>query len=62
MEKLLANLFELQRFCHNPELQSVIDEVNEAFPDEELHGDTLRWIAAAGEPTPDDADDKDEWP
>ena len=62
MEKLLKNLFEFQRFCQNPDLQSVIDEVNEAFPDEELRGDMLRWIAAAGDPMSDDADDKDEWP
>lgn len=61
MERLLTNLFELQRFCRNPELQKLIDEVNEAFPDEELSGEPLRWIAAAGEPTPDDSEEKDDW-
>ena len=64
-EKMLANLFEFQRFCRNPDLQSVIDEVNGAYPEEnlELIGDPLRWIAAAGEPMPDGgADEKDDWP
>lgn len=62
MEKLLKDLFEFQRFCRDSELQSVIDEVNDAFPDEGLDGDALRWIAAAGEPTPEDEDEKDDWP
>ena len=62
MEKLLQELFAFQRFCHNPDLQRVIDEVNDAYPDEELIGEPLRWIAAAGDPTPDDgSEEKDDW-
>ena len=61
MEKLLEELFEFQRFCRNPELQSVIDEVNADFPDEGLDDDSLSWIAAAGESMPDNKDDEDGW-
>ena len=66
VKKLLTNLFEFQRFCRNPALQSVIDEVNAAYPDEEVDGDALYWIAAAGNPDAlsDDleAKDWDTWP
>lgn len=61
MEKLLEELFEFQCFCRNPELQSVIDEVNADYPDEALDEGSLSWISAAGESLPAGKDDGDGW-
>ena len=50
MEKLLAGLFDLQRFERNPALQGVIDEVEAHCSAEELTDDELNVISAAGDP------------
>ena len=48
--KLLTELFGLQRFEGDPALQSVIDEVEDRWSDEELSGDELSALSAAGDP------------
>lgn len=50
MEKLLKDLFDLQRFVLEPELQALIDETERRY-DEELADEELGLLAAAGEPT-----------
>ena len=49
-EKLLTELFDLQRFERDPELGSVIDEVMERFSGVELSEDDLDTVSAAGDP------------
>lgn len=49
-DKLLTELFDLQRFERDPALQSVIDEVEDRWSDEELSDDELKMLSAAGDP------------
>ena len=49
-EKLLAALFDYQRFEADPALQRVIDEVEERLLGEELSDDELGMLSAAGDP------------
>ena len=49
-DKLLTELFGLQRFERDPALQRVIDEVEDRWFGEELSEDELSMISAAGEP------------
>ena len=50
MEKLLTNLFDFQRFERNPELQSMIAEVEQKYGVTEMTDDELDLLAAAGDP------------
>ena len=50
MEKLLTNLFDFQRFERNPELQSMIAEVEQKYGVTEMTDDELDLFAAAGDP------------
>ena len=50
MERLLAGLFDVQRFEREAALQSVIDEVEARYFGDELSDDALRMISAAGDP------------
>ena len=50
MKKLLAGLFDFQRFEKNPALQSVIDEADVRLSGEELTDDALEALSAAGDP------------
>ena len=50
MEKLLKDLFDLQRFARDPALQAVIDEVEERYGIRALTDDELEGLAAAGDP------------
>jgi hypothetical protein len=49
-EKLLAGLFDFQRFERSPALQRVIDGVETRYFGEELTDDALKNISAAGDP------------
>ena len=49
-EKLLAGLFDRQRFEREPELQRLIEETEARYFGEELSDDTLRTLSAAGDP------------
>ena len=49
-EKLLTNLFDFQRFEQNPELQSMIAEVEQKYSVTEMSDDELDLLAAAGDP------------
>ena len=49
-EKLLTNLFDFQRFERNPELQSMIAEVEQKYSVTEMSDDELDLLAAAGDP------------
>ena len=49
-EKLLTNLFDFQRFKRNPELQSMIAEVEQKYSVTEMSDDELDLLAAAGDP------------
>ena len=49
-DKLLTELFDLQRFEGDPALRRVIDEVEDRWSDEELSGDELSALSAAGDP------------
>ena len=50
MEKLLKDLFDLQHFVLNPELQAIISDTERRY-DEELTDEELGLLAAAGEPS-----------
>lgn len=50
MEKLLTGLFDFQRFERNPDLQSLIDEVEGRYGVTEVTDDELEMLAAAGDP------------
>ena len=47
---LLSKLFDYQQFERDSALQRVIDEVGERWTGEELTGDELGAISAAGDP------------
>ena len=49
-EKLLRELFELQRFESDPALKSIIDETEERYPFGELSDDIMSTLSAAGDP------------
>ena len=49
-DRLLAKLFDFQRFEDDPTLRRVIDEVEDRWSDEELSGDELSALSAAGDP------------
>ena len=49
-DKLLTELFDLQRFERDPALQRVIDEVEDRWSDEELSDGELEMLSAAGDP------------
>lgn len=50
MESILKNLFDLQRFVLDPQLQTLIDETERRY-DEELTDEELELLAAAGDLT-----------
>ena len=50
MENLLKSLFDFQRFEGNPEMQSVIDDVERRYGIIEMTDDELNMLAAAGDP------------
>ncbi len=50
MEKLLCDLFDLQRFEGDPALQRVIDETEAGLSGDELSDDQLDMVSAAGDP------------
>lgn len=50
VQKLLTELFELQRFEEEPVLKSIIDETEERYFGTELSDDDLRTLSAAGDP------------
>lgn len=50
MEKLMAGLFDLQRFEGSPALRRVIDEVEARYFGAELSDDALSTLSAAGDP------------
>ena len=50
VRKLLAELFELQRFEEEPALKSIIAETEERYFDMELSDDALSKLSAAGDP------------
>ena len=47
-EKLLYQVFDLQRFAENRRLQNVIDRVHSKCAERELSDDELDMVAAAG--------------
>ena len=49
-ERLLKELFDLQRFERDPALQRVTDETEERWIGEELSDDDLKMLSAAGDP------------
>ena len=49
-DKLLAELFDYQRFERDPALQRVIDEVEERLLGKELSDEELGMLSAAGDP------------
>ena len=56
MEKLLAGLFDFQRFEREPALERVLQDTEARYFSQELSEDALRMISAAGDPlvqTPD---------
>lgn len=56
MEKLLAGLFDLQRFEREPALERVLLDTEARYFSQELSDDALRMVSAAGDPfvrTPD---------
>lgn len=57
-EKLLKELFDLQRFEQEPTLQSVLDEVEARYFGEALTDDTMHQLSAAGEPFSQSPDPK----
>ena len=59
MEKLLAGLFDFQRFEKEPALQSVIDEVEARYFCAELTDDELDTLSAAGDPFSQPPDPKE---
>jgi len=50
MDNLLKNLFDLQRFVLDPQLQTLIDDTERRY-DEELTDEELELLAAAGDLT-----------
>ena len=50
MDRLLTELFELQRFANDSALQAVIDEVEERYAISALSDDALADLSAAGDP------------
>ena len=59
MEKLLAGLFDFQKFEKEPALQSVIDEVEARCFGAELTDDELDTLSAAGDPFSQPPDPKE---
>ena len=59
MEKLLAGLFDFQKFEKEPALQSVIDEVEARSFCAELTDDELDTLSAAGDPFSQPPDPKE---
>ena len=53
MEKLLAGLFDFQKFAGNPKLAGVIDAAHESICAARQLDDSEADIWAAGEPLPD---------
>ena len=60
-EKLLRDLFDLQRFEKDPALQTEIDEVLRRYSFRALSEDELEIVAAAGDPyaRPLESEDKE---
>ena len=50
MEKLLAGLFDFQRFEREPALERVLQDTEARYFSQELSEDALRMISAAGDP------------
>ena len=59
MEKLLAGLFDFQKFEKEPALQSVIDEVEARYFCAELADNALDTLSAAGDPFSQPPDPKE---
>ena len=59
MEKLLAGLFDFQKFEKEPALQSVINEVEARYFCAELPEDELCMLSAAGDPFSQPPDPKE---
>ena len=51
-EKLLYQVFDLQRFAENRRLQKTIDRVHRQCAERELSDDELDMVSAAGAPQP----------
>ena len=50
VQKLLTELFELQRFDPEPALQTLVEETEARYLGTELSDDALGTLSAAGEP------------